>query len=116
MFVLCVYVCEYEGMLLYYNRHLMIEWYDILHFLGAPNIVRALPTQPPTAISFPYCKCNFPMTRSVRLLLVGWSVGRDRLVGIRSVCHNFLKELEVTLPCSYRSISTHIFLNFFFFK
>ena len=46
-----------------------------------------------------YWKCNFPMTPHVRLL-VGWLVGRS--VG-RSVCHNFLKGREVTLPCSYRS-------------
>ena len=42
-----------------------------------------------------YWKCNFPMTRSVRLL-VSWLVGR-------SVFHNFLKGREVTLPCSYGS-------------
>ena len=35
--------------------------------------------------------CSFPMTRSVR-----------RSIG-QSVCHNFLKGREVTLPCSYKS-------------
>ena len=37
-------------------------------------------------------KCNFPMTPHP---FVSWSVGR-------SVCHNFLKGQEVTLPCSNR--------------
>ena len=32
---------------------------------------------------------------------VGWS---GTLVDMSSVCHNFLKGWEVTLPCSYRSI------------
>ena len=35
-----------------------------------------------------YCKCNFPMTPHVRLL-----VGR-------SICHNFLKGREFTFLCS----------------
>ena len=37
-------------------------------------------------------KCNFPMTPHVRPF-VGWLV-------CMSVCHNFLKGREVTLPCS----------------
>ena len=36
-------------------------------------------------------KYNFPMSPHVRLRAVGWSV-----------CHNFLKEWKVTLPCSHR--------------
>ena len=47
-------------------------------------------------VFLPYWKLNFPITWSVRLSSVGWSVGW-------SVCHNFLKEWEVSLPCSYRS-------------
>ena len=47
-------------------------------------------------------KCNFPMTPPVRPLVgqsVGWAV--SKFVD-RSVCHNFLKGREVTLPCYYR--------------
>ena len=46
---------------------------------------------------------NFSMTLSV-LRPVGWLVGR-LMVGLfgRSVCHNFLSGLEVSLPCSYLS-------------
>ena len=43
-----------------------------------------------------YWKCRFPLTWSVRLL-AGWSV-----------CHNFLKGREVSLPCP---ISEHLFIN-----
>ena len=48
-----------------------------------------------------YCKCNFPMTTSVRQSIsLGWSVSQ-------SVCHNFLKGGEVTQLLIYwmRSIS-----------
>ena len=71
-----------------------------------------------------YWKCNFTMKPHI-CLLVGWSVGwlvgwftvwlvrwsagwlAGWLVswsGGRSVCHNFLKGREVTLPCSYPSM------------
>ena len=53
-----------------------------------------------------YRKCSFPMAPHVRLvigrLLDGSSVGL--LVGL-SVCYNFLKGQEVTLPCIYRTQS-----------
>ena len=64
--------------------------------------VGSIITQTVTSFPFPsngwLCwKCNIPLTPPVRL-----SVGR--LVG-RSVCDNFLKGREVTLPCFKRSIS-----------
>ena len=51
-----------------------------------------------------YWKCNFPMVLSARPF-VGWSVGR-------SVCHDFLKGREVTLPGFYQSIClfNHLFV------
>ena len=44
----------------------------------------------------PYWSCNIPINYDPSCPSVG------RLVGW-SVCHNFLKGWEVTLPCSYRS-------------
>lgn len=41
--------------------------------------------------SIDYCKCNFPMSPSFSRWVV------------QSVCHNFLKDCEVTHLCSYRS-------------
>ena len=59
-----------------------------------------------------YWKCNFPLNPHVRQLvgrsdfrLVGW------VLGWSGVCHKFLKERKVTLPCSSEGLFLQLSLS-----